>query len=555
MIASPGATNISFVGSIQNDPYFEIYSSVDERSAAYLACGLAAETGEPVALSCTGATASRNYISGLTEAYYRKLPILAITSTQHIGRIGQNMPQVIDRTSPLNDIVNMSVQIPTIRDAEDEWATEVKLNTALLELKHRGGGPVHINLATVYSMNFTIKEIPKSRVIKRIYYGDNLPNLECNKVGIFVGAHKKWSKELTNSVDNFCKKFNGVVFCDHTSNYKGKYGVNASLMCSQEQYDSACRNLKVMIHLGDISGSAISLHPKQVWRVNPDGIIRDTFRKLSYVFEMEEKEFFERYLEMPSETAQDDSYLMECKKECQKIEFKIPELPFSNVWIAQQSISKLPENSVLHLGILNSLRSWNFFDVSSDILVYSNTGGFGIDGCVSSLIGASLSNKDKLYFGIVGDLAFFYDLNSIGNRHVGNNIRLIIVNNGRGTEFRNYNHNAAYFGDEADKYMAAAGHFGKQSSKLIKNYVEELGFEYLCASNKDEYINNLNYFFTSEKLDRPIVFEVFTNSQDESDAIKIMNNIEKTTKGAIKSIVKDAIGDKGYRTLKNIIKK
>ena len=88
IVVSPGATNICLVASLQNDPYFEMYSSVDERSAAYIACGLAAETGEPVALSCTGATASRNYIPGLTEAFYRKLPILAITATQKIEKIG-----------------------------------------------------------------------------------------------------------------------------------------------------------------------------------------------------------------------------------------------------------------------------------------------------------------------------------------------------------------------------------------------------------------------------------------------------------------------------------
>ena len=54
VVASPGTTNITLVGSRQQDPYFEMYSSVDERSAAYIACGLAAESGEPVVLSCTG---------------------------------------------------------------------------------------------------------------------------------------------------------------------------------------------------------------------------------------------------------------------------------------------------------------------------------------------------------------------------------------------------------------------------------------------------------------------------------------------------------------------
>lgn len=98
VVASPGTTNISFVVSLQRDPFFQVYSSVDERSAAYIACGLAEETGEPVALSCTQATASRNYLPGLTEAYYRKLPVLAVTSTQHAVRIGQNIQQAIDRT-------------------------------------------------------------------------------------------------------------------------------------------------------------------------------------------------------------------------------------------------------------------------------------------------------------------------------------------------------------------------------------------------------------------------------------------------------------------------
>ena len=47
IVASPGTTNYTFVGSLQNDSWFEVYSSVDERSAAYIACGLAAESGEP----------------------------------------------------------------------------------------------------------------------------------------------------------------------------------------------------------------------------------------------------------------------------------------------------------------------------------------------------------------------------------------------------------------------------------------------------------------------------------------------------------------------------
>lgn len=552
VIASPGATNVCFIGSIQNDPFFEIYSSVDERSAAYIACGLSAESGEPVALSCTGATASRNYMSALTQAYYRKIPIIAITSTQHTGRIGQLIPQVIDRTTPLNDIVKLSVQIPITHCAEDEWACEVLINKALLELRRGGGGPVHINLTTTYSRNFNIKELPSVRVIKRIGYIDNFPELVGKKVGIYIGAHKKFDQRLTSAVDKFCEIYNAVAFCDHTSNYDGKYRFFGCLLSSQAQYESPCRKVDIMIHIGDVSGSDFSLKPSQVWRVNPDGEVRDTFRRLQYVFEMEELDFFEKYSE--GRSSKNQTYWEECIEESNKILNKIPELPFSNVWIAQHTVPKLPKGCILHLGILNTLRTWNFFESDKSILGYANTGGFGIDGCVSSLIGAALARTHQLYFGIVGDLSFFYDMNSIGNRHVGNNIRLMVINNGRGTEFRNYNHPAARFDIDADKYMAAAGHFGQQSAVLIKHYAEDLGFKYLCASEKQEYIDNLDEFVDGEFIDKPILFEVFTDSKNESDAIEIMNNLEMSAKGVAKNVVKDVLGPKRIKSLKKLMK-
>ena len=149
VIASPGTTNMALVASMQSDQYFEMYSSVDERSAAYMACGLAAESKEPVVISCTGATASRNYLPGLTEAYYRKLPVLAVTSMQGEGREGHHIAQVIDRSVlPVADTAKFSVALPVIKDDEDFWDCEIKVNQAILELNRHGGGPVHTLLTT-----------------------------------------------------------------------------------------------------------------------------------------------------------------------------------------------------------------------------------------------------------------------------------------------------------------------------------------------------------------------------------------------------------------------
>lgn len=134
VVTSPGATDLAINFSLQHDPYFELYSCIDERSAAYMACGMAAETGEPVAITCTGATSSRNYMPGLTEAFYRHLPILAITCSRSNSQIGHMINQVTDRTVLPNDIAKVSVQAQAIDTADDEWDVMTKVNKAILGL-------------------------------------------------------------------------------------------------------------------------------------------------------------------------------------------------------------------------------------------------------------------------------------------------------------------------------------------------------------------------------------------------------------------------------------
>lgn len=553
VVASPGTTNIALVYSIQHDDYFEVYSAPDERSAAYIACGLAAETKEPVAISCTGATASRNYISGLTEAFYRKLPILAITSTQYEGRIGHNMPQVIDRSNIQNDIAVMSVTIPIVNTPEEEWDSEIKINDALLALKHHGGGPVHINLTTVYSKDFSVKDLPPARVINRITIGDELPELNGKKIAIFVGAHDRWDDSLEKMADKFCEKYNAVVLCDHTSNYKGKYRVLAPIIFKRKNAGGIFNDFDVIIHLGNVSGAYIPRlkNIKEVWRVNEDGKICDTFRKLRYVFEMKEEEFFKKYSEGFSSKETENHIIEKWNKEYNHILKNIPEVPFSNIWVAHKTSMRLPENAVLHLGILNSLRSWNYFEVPKSVLGYSNTGGFGIDGCVSSLIGASLADKNRLFFGVVGDLAFFYDMNSIANRHVGSNLRLMVINNGGGAEFKVNTHMAYEFGKETDKFIAASGHYGNKSESLVKHYAESLGFEYYSASDKETYLEVLPKFVQEDITDKPIIVEIFTEYENESDALEMIRSTCAPSEIEVQKIEKKLIKPDRYKTSDN----
>lgn len=549
VIASPGTTNLAIVGSMQHDEYFEMYSSIDERSAAYMACGLAAESGEPVAIICTGATASRNYYPGLTEAYYRKLPILVIAGSHGEMVIGHLHSQVIDRTESPKDTFVFKAFINPAKDKKTTWYNNVEINKGLLKLRQHGGGPVLLNIVANPVAEFDTDELPKERSIFIHKEGDELPELSNGRVAVFIGSHSQMPKQLQDVIDKFCSSHNAVVFCDHTSGYQGKYRFNATLVHGQFFLNTVLNRPDLLIHIGEVSGDTYTtknLRPKAVWRVSPDGEVRDLFNTLMRVFEMNEQSFFSHYT---NETVQNDSYLKDCLKLYEDVYNRLPELGFGNIYIAKILSANLPKNSVIHFGIYNSLRTWNLFRLDPSIQASCNVGGFGIDGACSTLIGASLANPEKIHFLVVGDLAFFYDLNAIGNRHVGNNVRIILINNGRGVEFRKKDHPGYRFGMEADLYMAAAGHYGNQSPELVMHYATDLGFEYISAVSKEELESVKERFLTPDLTEKPMLLEVFPDYKDDVDNLdmvrhalpddrNILEKAEDSTRKVIKSGIK-----------------
>lgn len=562
IIASPGSTNACLVASMQSDDYFEMYSCVDERSAGYMACGMAEETNEPVVLSCTGATASRNYMPALTEAFYRRLPVIAITSSQMNEKIGHLIPQVTDRTHLPNDVTFLSVQVPPIKMAEEEWNCTNQLCKALTECTRHGGGPVHINLQTRYSRNFNVKNLPTVKPIRRICYRDKFPSIADGKIVIFVGSHRKFTQMETDSIDRFCECNNAVVFYEMSSGYHGKYGIKYDLIAAQEYSDSPLKHIDLLIQIGELAGDDffLQLYPKFVWRVSQDGDIKDTFKKLEYVFEMDEVTFFQHYI--PNEKKEKNHTLYDSYKSLLKnLESLLynAELPFSNIWIATRCINKLPKGSEIHVGIMNSFRAWNLLELPQEVDSYCNVGGYGIDGCISSMIGASLVHHEKLYFGVFGDLAFFYDMNILGNRHLGNNIRIMLINNGKGNEFHNHVQNWAQFGEAADVYGAAGGHFSCKSPTLVRHYCSDLGFKYISASNKEEFLHQIDIFMNPELTECPIFFEVFTDGDNEAKAYRIMRQliteVGKELKGKLKNSIRRTIGDNKARLFSELLNK
>ncbi len=262
-----------------------------------------------------------------------------------------------------------------------------------------------------------------------------------------------------------------------------------------------------------------------MWRVSPDGELRDRLGRLEYIFEMSESVFFEHYSKEGEDSSNIRDYSAAWHAMDQSLRERLPDMPFSNLWIAQQLSPLLPAGCVLHLGILNSLRSWNYFPAPETVETMANVGGFGIDGCVSSLIGAALVRPDVLHFGVVGDLAFFYDLNALGNRHVGHNLRLLLVNNGTGGEFHRQESPGSKFGETVNDFIAASGHFGSKSLNLVRHFAEDLGFRYFTADDKESFKRMLPAFL-SQDTNTSVIFECFTNVKDDAMAANSMRLVD-----------------------------
>ena len=520
VVISPGGTNIPLVHGLQQDPFFHCYSVVDERSAMYFAIGLYLQFCEPIATTCTSAQATRNYIPGLTEAYYKHVPILAITHSKHDRYTYQECMQAPNQVSLPIDSIKKSFALPYIACSADRLICERMINDAILELTHNIPGPIQLNIPIIDNERLAFEEVelPKLRVINRYTYEQKWNvSLKNKKIMIVAGEHIAYTNSERVKVETFMKKHNAIIYTNHLSNLHSKKEFKGNLLLTamtQNLFDEKYAP-EILITIGGQTGD-YSLFGKlannktlEHWRVSTEGNVVDTYDKLTKVFQCSTNEFFSRMSDI--DTTTDHSYYETWKIAMNKLRIDDVKLPLSNIYVAQQLHNIIPAGSSMNYAILNSLRSWLLFPIDNSIHGYSPVAAFGIDGGMSIALGQAYTS-DKLCFYVTGDLAFFYDMNCLGIRGLGKNIRIVLINNNLGVEFSLYGNPDKI---NLSTYISAENHNGSAEGWCKAN-----NFKYLKAFTKDDIIK-LSQEFVSES-DQSIVMEVITKPEDESAALKAM---------------------------------
>ena len=167
IVVSPGSRHFALVHSLEADSFFKLYSVVDERSAAFFALGLIQQTGEIVAVTCSSGTACMNYGSAIVEAFYQRLPLLVLSSDRVPYLLNQMEDQMYDQLDTFTHCTKYCGQLPEVNNSIDEWLCNRIINEGLLELKHHGNGPVHLNIPFVahHTDTFETVELPMVRKI------------------------------------------------------------------------------------------------------------------------------------------------------------------------------------------------------------------------------------------------------------------------------------------------------------------------------------------------------------------------------------------------------
>ena len=520
VVLSPGGSDIPLIHSLESDEFFTCYSVVDERSAAYFAMGIAQEKKQTVACVCTSGTAVCNYLPGITEAYYQEVPVLAITADKSPNFQDQLELQKIKQSNIFDGVVKKAVELPMVHTEEDEWLCNRLVNEAMLELTHHGCGPVHINMPILGPTQiFDCEQLPPQRkmtFVQKPDWAEIAKYLTGKKIMVVVGQNLVFSEKDVQNMNAFFAGFNCMFAVENLSNLKCD-GTVATYPVTEMHKVGSINHLApdLVISIGN-NLAAYLLKPMlracykkmENWLISEQGVVRDAYKCLTNIFEMKPSEFFENISLYCPQSASHTYYEL-WNNERKKIE--LPELEYSNFYVAKRLSEVMPQNAILHTAILNSTRTMQFFDLADGITNYSNVGALGIDGCFSTFAGQAAAAKDKLCYLLIGDLSFFYDMNAAGLRSIGSNVRIILLNNGGGSEFQLLLRKQV---PGIDTYICA------EHDKVATGWIVSLGYDYYTASNKEEVDEAI------EKMgcpsERPIFLEVFTDMVEDGERTNVM---------------------------------
>ncbi|NND11075.1 MAG: 2-succinyl-5-enolpyruvyl-6-hydroxy-3-cyclohexene-1-carboxylate synthase, partial [Flavobacteriaceae bacterium] len=435
IVISPGSRSAPLTIGFTHDPFFECYSIVDERCAAFFALGIAQKVKHPVALVCTSGSALLNFFPAIAEAYYSDIPLMVLSADRPKYLVGIGDGQTIDQENVYGNHVLYSANLKLDIDFEGkdlinkkegpkifkkmenslerfldlqlsvERANEKEINKAM-NISIASSGPVHINCPFEEPLYETIDDYSiKANSEEHVGSDELVTDKEINEFAriwneskkrmilVGVNAPNDFDRELLN---RFAADKNTIVFTKTTSNlHHDEFFPCIDKIIAPLDHEGFLElqpdmllTFGGMIVSKKIKAFLRGYQPKYHWHIDAKKA-NDTFFCLNKYLKMLPSEFFSRVLPLviPSET----EYFLKWKNVKRQREEKhnkyLKSIPFCDLKVFDLLLPSLPKKANLHLGNSSTVRYAQLFNMDRSLKVYCNRGTSGIDGSTSTAIG------------------------------------------------------------------------------------------------------------------------------------------------------------------------
>ncbi len=421
IVFSPGSRNAPLIIAAEALGTFEMMVLGDERSAAFHALGRSQVTGTPVAVCCTSGSALANYYPAVLEAYYAHVPLIVLSADRPKDRINRGEGQTCVQYEFYEPHVVASIQI----DDEDSYeqvqaALQYAIQAMYFEMR-----PIHLNVAfhePLYEQGEASKsmklELSADHFVKHgLSESIVLPDFsKFESVAVIAGQLLPTESEMVRLILDagvdwtlFADSMSGLLDHPNTAPMEALLNVQPDAVLS-------------------IGGQWINKKPKQYLR----GL---AIKKHAHVDVFQCWDVLDANVE---HIRYSPNLLQRWKSASNFIQVRhegrsAVTLPWSDAEAFRGIVDHLDVPSALHLGNSSIARYFNYFP--KRVALYGNRGVAGIDGSLSTAVGAALAEPARHHTVILGDQSFLYDHNALYSQELPQNLTICILNNGIGGIF------------------------------------------------------------------------------------------------------------------------
>ncbi len=519
VVISPGSRSAPLALAFAQHKVFLIHTAIDERSAAYMAMGMAQQKQRPVVLICTSGTAAVNYYPAVAEAFYQKIPLLVLTADRPEELLDQQDGQMINQKNLYGHHARAFYQLNCYpHGSENHRETTVMVAEAIGKTTFPAKGPVHINVPLkepLYPPVVSSKALQKleksifkwlnQHVYKPIdgISDNDFVQLEqawinASKKMILIGQgamHEKWITPLLK----LREQGDVVIIADVVSNKHAMANVHHIDKLISASDPETLKELAPDLLIsfgGPVLSKSLKNWLKQqnpIWhfRVQQEPEHVDTYGNVTQVLKAGVNETLQQIAAITWNNKLNNSFVDLWKKVDKKITSKliafVSKPHWSELHITHQILKQVPDGANLQLSNSSIVRyvSW-LGNLNPSWVINGNRGTSGIDGCTSTAIGAAKVNLRPTVL-LTGDLAFLYDKNAFWMNSIPQNLRIVVFNNGGGGIFTLI--------DGPTKHKQFTHLFTTPHQQLVKSVAVDNGLDYYFCDSYSKLNKVLAHFF------------------------------------------------------------